>query len=56
MPPTTVTYFAVDNGDMTLIALADTAGTKVLIDCNIAMRPTIRRMTHATWQKTCVRG
>src|ERR1700689_5446861 len=35
MPSTTVTYFPVDNGDMTLIALADTAGTKVLIDCNI---------------------
>lgn len=35
MPSTTVTYFPVDNGDMTLIGLADTAGTKVLIDCNI---------------------
>src|SRR5882762_1035155 len=30
-----VTFFPVDNGDMTLIALADTPGTKVLIDCNI---------------------
>ena len=35
MPSTTVTFFPVDNGDMTLIALADTAGTKILIDCNI---------------------
>jgi glyoxylase-like metal-dependent hydrolase (beta-lactamase superfamily II) len=32
---TTVTYFPVDNGDMSLIALGDTQGTKVLIDCNI---------------------
>lgn len=35
MPSTIVTYFPVDNGDMTLIALGDTTGTKVLIDCNI---------------------
>jgi len=32
---TTVTFFPVDNGDMTLIALADGSETKVLIDCNI---------------------
>jgi len=32
---TTVTFFPVDNGDMTLIALGDAAETKILIDCNI---------------------
>jgi hypothetical protein len=32
---TTVSLFPVDNGDMTLIALADNLDTKVLIDCNI---------------------
>ncbi len=32
---TIVTFFPVDNGDMTLISLADNAETKVLIDCNI---------------------
>jgi hypothetical protein len=32
---TIVTFFPVGNGDMTLIALADNAETKVLIDCNI---------------------
>jgi len=31
----TITFFPVGNGDMTLIALADTAQTKILIDCNI---------------------
>src|SRR6266568_3849367 len=35
MASTKVTYFPVDNGDMTLISLGDTQGTKVLIDCNI---------------------
>ncbi len=35
MASTTVTYFPVGNGDMTLIALGDTLSTKVLIDCNI---------------------
>lgn len=35
MPSTTVTYFPVDNGDMTLVSLGDTQGTKLLIDCNI---------------------
>jgi hypothetical protein len=32
---TIVTFFPVGNGDMTLIALADNAETKILIDCNI---------------------
>lgn len=32
---TTVTFFPVGNGDMTLISLGDTAGTTILIDCNI---------------------
>jgi hypothetical protein len=32
---TTITFFPVDNGDMTLIALGDAAETKILIDCNI---------------------
>jgi hypothetical protein len=32
---TTVTFFPVENGDMTLIALGDAAETKILIDCNI---------------------
>ncbi len=32
---TIVTLFPVGNGDMTLIALADNAETKILIDCNI---------------------
>jgi len=31
----TITFFPVGNGDMTLIALGDTAQTKILIDCNI---------------------
>jgi len=31
----TITLFPVGNGDMTLIALGDTAQTKILIDCNI---------------------
>ena len=35
MASTTVTYFPVDNGDMTLIALGDKQATKILIDCNI---------------------
>lgn len=30
-----ITFFPVGNGDMTLIALGDTAQTKILIDCNI---------------------
>lgn len=30
-----ITFFPVGNGDMTLIALADSAQTKILIDCNI---------------------
>jgi len=33
--PTTITFFPVDNGDMTLITLGDKAGTTILIDCNI---------------------
>src|ERR1700676_513523 len=32
---TIVTFFPVGNGDMTLLALADNAETKILIDCNI---------------------
>ncbi len=32
---TIVSFFPVGNGDMTLIALADNAETKILIDCNI---------------------
>jgi len=32
---TTITYFPVGNGDMTLICLGDKAGTTILIDCNI---------------------
>jgi len=32
---TSVTFFPVGNGDMTLISLGDTAGTNILIDCNI---------------------
>lgn len=32
---TTVTFFPVENGDMTLIAVGDAAETKILIDCNI---------------------
>ncbi|MGI9102189.1 MAG: hypothetical protein ACR2IF_07065 [Terriglobales bacterium] len=32
---TTITYFPVANGDMTLICLGDKAGTTILIDCNI---------------------
>lgn len=31
----TITFFPVGNGDMTLIALGDMAQTKILIDCNI---------------------
>ena len=31
----TITFFPVGNGDMTLVALDDTAHTKILIDCNI---------------------
>jgi hypothetical protein len=32
---TSITFFPVDNGDMTLISLGDKAGTTILIDCNI---------------------
>ena len=32
---TTITFFPVDNGDMTLIKLGDSAETTILIDCNI---------------------
>jgi len=32
---TNVTFFPVGNGDMTLIALGDSAGTTILVDCNI---------------------
>ncbi|MGH9497257.1 MAG: hypothetical protein ACRD3B_19835 [Candidatus Sulfotelmatobacter sp.] len=32
---TTMTFFPVGNGDMTLICLGDKAGTTILIDCNI---------------------
>src|SRR5437867_2360896 len=32
---TIVSFFPVGNGDMTLIALADNAQTKILMDCNI---------------------
>ena len=32
---TTITFFPVDNGDMTLLALGDNAETRILIDCNI---------------------
>ena len=33
--PTTVTFFPVDNGDMTLIRLGDVDATTILIDVNI---------------------
>ena len=33
--PTTLTFFPVDNGDMTLVKLGDAAGTTLLIDVNI---------------------
>lgn len=33
--PTTLTFFSVDNGDMTLIKFGDTAATTLLIDVNI---------------------
>ena len=33
--PTTLTFFPVDNGDMTLIKFGDTAATTLLIDVNI---------------------
>ncbi len=32
---TTITFFPVDNGDMTLICLGDKSGKTILIDCNI---------------------
>jgi hypothetical protein len=32
---TSITFFPVGNGDMTLISLGDAAGTTILIDCNI---------------------
>jgi hypothetical protein len=32
---TNITFFPVDNGDMTLIVLGDKNGTTILIDCNI---------------------
>jgi len=32
---TTITFFPVDNGDMALVKLGDTAETTLLIDCNI---------------------
>jgi hypothetical protein len=32
---TSITFFPVDNGDMTLICLGDKTGTAILIDCNI---------------------
>ena len=32
---TTITFFPVDNGDMTLVKLGDAAETTLLIDCNI---------------------
>jgi hypothetical protein len=32
---TSITFFPVGNGDMTLIGLGDKAGTTILIDCNI---------------------
>lgn len=35
--PTTVTFFPVDNGDMTLIKLGDALGTTILIDVNIRL-------------------
>src|ERR1700733_5466973 len=35
MSTTKITFFPVGNGDMTLISLADKAGTPILIDCNI---------------------
>lgn len=33
--PTTITFFPVDNGDMTLVKFGDTSGTTLLIDVNI---------------------
>lgn len=33
--PTTITFFPVDNGDMTLLKFGDAAGTTLLIDVNI---------------------
>lgn len=35
--PTTVTFFPVDNGDMTLVKLGDASGTTLLIDVNIRL-------------------
>ncbi len=35
MAATTITFFPVDNGDMTLIKLGDKAETRFMIDCNI---------------------
>src|SRR5271156_4109584 len=32
---TKITFFPVGNGDMTLVSLSDSAGTTILIDCNI---------------------
>jgi hypothetical protein len=32
---TSITFFPVDNGDMTLVSLGDKTGTTILIDCNI---------------------
>ena len=48
---TSITFFPVDNGDMTLICLGDKAGTTILIDCNI--QPTILTTRRATLHKTC---
>jgi hypothetical protein len=35
MASTTITFFPVDNGDMTLVKLGDKAATTLMIDCNI---------------------
>lgn len=35
--PTTITFFPVDNGDMTLMKLGDVSGTTLLIDANIRL-------------------
>src|SRR5947208_3294027 len=32
---TSVTFLPVGNGDMTLISLGDSAGTNILVDCNV---------------------
>ena len=51
--PTTVTFFPVDNGDMTLIRLGDVDSTTILIDVNIRVMRTTRTARSGTSRKTC---